>query len=197
MCFWHLKSICLKSKYSFSAWKSFCKSKSVCVDLININLHHEIFLKLWFPLIRNPGPNLLWNPSCMHFACTVAFLNVGNNLSIKVLGYWVTLSKYLCLIVRLHKSNVMLGAWAASALAWCYFQTSLVMPTRIFGLLHIKFRAVSATSPQSPSREKNKEDIKSYFRRGNSVQQCSAAWWLILNSTSKHQTPFSERLIRV
>lgn len=146
---------------------------------------------------RNPGRISLWSPSCLHFACTVSLLKVGNNLSIKVLGCWVTFAKYLCLIVRLHKSHVMLGAWAASALTRCYFQTSLVMPTRIFGLLGIKFRAVSATSPQSPPRETNKEDIKSYFWRGNSVQQCSAAWWLILNSTSKHQTPFSERLIRV
>ncbi len=145
-------------------------------------------------------------PLCAHVACTVAFLNVGNNLSIKVLGYWVTFSKYHGLIVRLHKTHVMLRAWAASALTWCYFQSSLVMPTRIFGLLRIKFRAVSATSLPTPSREENKEEtshisgevvhfsgvrlpgdwsktqpqnIKLHFL--SDWSRLAAAWWLEMN----------------
>lgn len=123
----------------------FCKSRNSRATFIYFNQFQAVISPS-----RNPGHIWLWSPSCLHFACTVALLEVGNNLSIKVLGCWVTFAKYLCLIVRLHKSHVMLGAWASSASARCYFQTSLVMPTRIFGLLGIKFRAVSATSPQSP-----------------------------------------------
>lgn len=89
--------------------------------------------------------------------------NVSNNLSIKVLGYWVTFSKYRGLIVWLHKSHVMLKARAASASTWCYFQTSLVMPWRIFGPVHIKFRAVSTSSSTTPSREENKKRIERYL----------------------------------
>lgn len=141
---------------------------------------HEICLKWWFHPHRRLGCCCFGRgPSCMHVSCTVASLNAGNNLSIKVLGYWVTFPKYRALIVWLHKSHVMLGAWAASALTWCYFQTSLVMPTHIFGPPRIKFRAVSARHPSTPPREENKEENKSHFRRGTSARQCFTAWRLI------------------
>lgn len=96
---------------------------------------------------------------CMHITCTAALLNLGNNLSISVLGFRVTFPKYLGLIVRLHKRHVTLEAWAASALTWCYFHTSLVMLALFWGVLRIKFRAVSTASPvKPPSREENEEE---------------------------------------
>lgn len=90
--------------------QSFYKSKSG-FSWISLTFNPEIFLKLCFPSQRSLELPCFGNgPLCVRVACTVAFLNAGNNLSIKVLGYWVTFPKYHALIVRLHKSHVMLGA---------------------------------------------------------------------------------------
>lgn len=60
--------------------------------------------------------------------------------------------------MQLHKSHVMLGAWASSALAWCYFQTSPVMPTPYF-LAHCILN-LELSAPVSPAKSPQRGKIK-------------------------------------
>lgn len=108
----------------------------------------------------------------------VASPQVGNNSSIKVARVELR-SPDIALIVRLHKSHVMLGAWEAFhcrvifELAW---SCRLVFLGRC--ILNLELSAEHRAGP--PPERNIKKENKSYFMRGGSVHQRLTARRLIL-----------------